>query len=1567
MQRESLREDLEAKLRVVFHNYGLDLEASQTLYERHKEDPPVMRNAPPVAGNVMWARQLLRRIETPMSHFQENEKLMSTKESRKIVKTYNKIARTLVEFETLWILAWKKSVDTSKAGLHATLIIRHPTTGRLIVNFDREILLLIRETKCLMRVQVPVPEGARLVVLQEKKFKAFFNSLTFVLHRYEQVLERIIPTVVGLLKPHVADMERKLQPGMTTLTWTSMNIDGFLHSIQTGVANLAELVDKVHDLVNNRIDRNLKQVSNMVLVDLPSDESYSLDKFVNVQEKLVGAQAAIAAGKNLEVEEAVADLLVLIGEFPLEGEGAAKGVQPKPAGVRSKEAAKLREYYSRMFYRATLNATKRALQDVKKRVGSKSSGGFLFIDRPIFDVNVELSIPSVSLFPPLDDFQEAINRSCRAILGIGKSLAVWTTPADKAEQRTLFEALARDREIVTMVLLLTGSMEGAKRQVFDYLKTFRAYDWLWQGSKEAEYKEFMKREPTLLDVEAELKKYVDIEREISLISPVHNIGALSLETAPLKYSLRSEALSWKALFGTNLHDQALLKLEECTSWTKEKERCLKREIANLDDVRFAISHLKELRDRESSIEEFFEPVEEMYSILSRYEVKLDKEEVEQVNDLRFNWGKLLKFSGEVNSQLSLVQVDFKRDLLKNVKTFLADVQQLRSDWDTAGPSVPGLSPQEANERLKKFQQVYAVAERKYVTYSAGEELFGLPPTEYPELVKTKKEIDLLDKLYTLYITVNESVDGWRDMAWTDVGTEIPGILQRIQEFQGMCTKMPKDLRQWDAYQDLKHIIDEFSESLPLVQQLAHPAMRSRHWQALMDVTGEHLPVGTEGFKLVKVLDAGLNKYREEVEDIANSAVKELQVEDKLNAIIEDWSDEQLTFGEFKSRGQIILQAGPTAELMEKTEETLMGLGSMLASRYVVPFKSGVQEWVAKLSAVSDALEGWMLVQGMWIYLEAVFTSGDIAKQLPQESKRFGGIDKSWEKVMVKALETRNVVQYIYGNDGLQELLPHLLEQLEVCQKALSGYLDQKRAVCPAHGPPSTAICVLASPPSEPHSLPLRPQAFPRFYFVSDANLLEILSQGSNPQAIQVHLQSVFASVVRTDFDPSGTKITVLYDTTGENIALEKVVEMVGNVEEWLYKLLVHMQQAVNGVVQQAATDCETLATDEFTHTNVAQVSLIGIQIKWTMDCEDALYRAKNEKSVMAATAKKNLQRLNELVAMNLKPDSDLAQFGSWTRTKIETMITVDVHQRDVFDDMVKQKIRDIDHFEWQKQARFYWDPNKEVAQIVVADVEFAYCNEYLGVKERLVITPLTDRCYITLSQALGMCLGGAPAGPAGTGKTETVKDMGCTLGKYVVVFNCGDQMDFRIMGAILKGLSQSGCWGCFDEFNRIDLEVLSVVAQQVLSVLQAMKADKKSFQFTDGQVISLDKEVGFFITMNPGYAGRQELPENLKSLFRGVTMMVPDREIIMKVKLTACGYTHNAILAKKFNVLYRLCEEQLSKQPHYDFGLRNILAVLRTAGKSKREDLNAEEMLLLMRTLRDMNLSKYVAEDVPVR
>ena len=312
LNRENIRSDLESKLSVIFHNYGLELLRVEQIYEQFKHDPPIPRNMPPVAGNIAWARHLLKRVEDPMLKFQGNNAVLASKDSKKIVRAYNKVARTLIAFEYLWYEAWCGSIEEAKAGLQATLVIRHPETGKLYVNFDREIFQLIREAKCLVKLEVVIPEGAKMILLQEQKFKTYYNDLKYMLSEYERVSQSIIPITYKLLEPHLKTMELKLRPGMATLTWTSMNIDAYKAHIHDGLARLEELVTKVNDIVVNRIQKNLKQISRSLLTVLPQDRTITLDEFVTMEEACVKTVTTQLAMKNRATENAVADLFAVV-------------------------------------------------------------------------------------------------------------------------------------------------------------------------------------------------------------------------------------------------------------------------------------------------------------------------------------------------------------------------------------------------------------------------------------------------------------------------------------------------------------------------------------------------------------------------------------------------------------------------------------------------------------------------------------------------------------------------------------------------------------------------------------------------------------------------------------------------------------------------------------------------------------------------------------------------------------------------------------------------------------------------------------------------------------------------------------------------------------------------------------------------------------------------------------------------------------------------------------------------------------------------------------------------------
>ncbi|TMW57276.1 hypothetical protein Poli38472_003201 [Pythium oligandrum] len=739
-----------------------------------------------------------------------------------------------------------------------------------------------------------------------------------------------------------------------------------------------------------------------------------------------------------------------------------------------------------------------------------------------------------------------------------------------------------------------------------------------------------------------------------------------------------------------------------------------------------------------------------------------------------------------------------------------------------------------------------------------------------------------------------------------------------------------------TFQEVEKQILAFKDSIPLIQSLKNDAMKPRHWEELMNVTKVRFEMNLKTFTLGNLFAMKLHRFSNEIGEIVNAAMQEMKIEQEILKIEDSWSKAVLELVKYKKNGQDrgwVLRAAD--ELKLTLEDHMLNLQTMSGSRFISSFAERVRKWEKKLGIVNECLDIWFVVQRKWMYLESIFVGAeDIRQQLPEEAKKFDAIDKSWKTIMGATYKNPNAVEACAAENRM-ETLQSLSERLDKCQKSLSDYLDTKR------------------------------NSFPRFFFISDDELLSVLGS-SDPTSIQVHMLKLFDNVKLLTFVRNNKHISAMESSEGEGFTFRTLSNVEGPVENWMTGVEAEMCATLHVIAKEGVFKYARMDRTAWLEEVMGMVGLVGSQIWWTWEVEDVFHRVKGgNKYAMKELEVKLTNQLNELVRRVREPLDKL------TRKKVNTLLIIDVHARDIVDSFVRDSILHEKEFAWESQLRFYW--KKDVDDVVISQCtgNFRYGYEYMGLNGRLVITPLTDRCYMTLTQALTFKLGGSPAGPAGTGKTETVKDLAKSLAVPCYVINCGEGLDYKAMGSIFSGLVQVGAWGCFDEFNRINIEVLSVVSAQLRAIQNALNYDKPTVDIGFGTEISIHRTAGFatcgfFITMNPGYAGRTELPDNLKALFRPVTMIVPDLLQICQIMLFSEGFEMAVVLAKKMTVLYKLSKEQLSKQYHYDFGLRALKSVLVMAGSLKREYSDMSEDLVLMRALRDSNMPKFVFEDVPL-
>ena len=823
---------------------------------------------------------------------------------------------------------------------------------------------------------------------------------------------------------------------------------------------------------------------------------------------------------------------------------------------------------------------------------------------------------------------------------------------------------------------------------------------------------------------------------------------------------------------------------------------------------------------------------------------------------------------------------------------------------------------------------------------------------------------------------------WMHSAIVDVNVD--SVLENIEKTKlqlGKLKRMRKEQRD-EVVLRLDKCVQNFEATLPALETLSSDALKERHWkdiQGLLNVVDDNLPDAVQSsdavedefissefvsselpasterlpetkrsssstLTLEKALEAGLQSKIDVIRDIVTRASKENALESALIKMEKDWNGIDFVCTPYKDTGTCVL--GGTEDAQALLDDQLVKTQSIRASPFSQPFGDRALVWSDTLQRLQDTLDQWGSCQATWQYLEPIFASEDIVKQMPVEGEKFKSVDQMYRNVVDATAKNPSAIQCGRDETRLQSLeaANKLLDEI---QRGLQSYLELKRI------------------------------AFPRFFFLSNDEMLEILSETKDPHRVQPHLRKCFEGIDSVTFERNEKDdreyIVAMNSVEGEEVPFNTFIEPAkanGAVEKWLCEVESSMLEAVE---KQCAAGVRAYATTERKKWVLewpGQVVLLGSQIYWTRDIAEALRNEKSNPGSVKKAAEKCDQQLKEIIEL-VRGDLTPLQ-----RKTLSALVVMDVHNRDVARKLAEDGISSERDFSWLSQLRATYElkkvqkedgsyDKKETVMLRMMNASVEYGYEYLGNSSRLVITPLTDRCYRTLMGAIHLNLGGAPEGPAGTGKTETTKDLAKALARQCVVFNCSDSLDYLTMARFFKGLASSGAWACFDEFNRIDLEVLSVVAQQVLEIQIAVKNNVKKF-FFEGSELTLRPTCNVFITMNPGYAGRSELPDNLKALFRTVAMMVPDYALISEILLYSDGYLNARACARKIVATYRLCSEQLSSQDHYDYGMRAVIAVLRAAGNLKRKHPDECEFVLTLRAIIDVNLCKFLAHDVPL-
>ncbi|KAH3668236.1 hypothetical protein OGAPHI_001990 [Ogataea philodendri] len=1151
-------------------------------------------------------------------------------------------------------------------------------------------------------------------------------------------------------------------------------------------------------------------------------------------------------------------------------------------------------------------------------------------DESIRDHSIVIQDSKLSVRPPLEESEEKIVselNKCISVVTSQKCLLTDEFDVNIDENQKVFPELQKKltKRYFECISQLSSIMTSAGELVNKWLQLQSLWSVDFEDLKQSFGSNIEYWRDALLEVKS-LKDAFDTFDTFTMFGPV------KLEYGQAQWKVSAQYNAWQRqileVLARNLASKIKTFLEQVRTGRKKLESApidfgSAKAIISLIDI---VHHLKLQR---GEWDPQIDTIDSCNRLLVLFRMKFSSDWVhfEQLSSEYQLFEKLLDSkTNQIFSNMNVV-VQTAENEAASLRTA---IEALHTKWENEKPLGKKLASETALSSLDSFKASCQHLNESRSKLLSVARLLDLSIVLKDSITPILSEINDLKEFWSAISGLQSSLANVRDQEWKSV---TPMALKKtLEEILANSRNQPIAIRQYSAFEEFQSNLKTYIKAIPLIGGLCSDAINDRHWSTIFEeLSMRKVP---SKLRFGDVLDLDFANNEKYFKTIIHKAQGEKNLESSIENIQKNW--EQLSFQLFQFNPEFRLIKGWEI-LFQTITEDLNSLWSMKMSPYYPAFEKSVGTLEEKLCELQLILDLWIEVQRQWIYLSGVFEKNDeIKKLLPLESNRFFNTSAEFHSLM-KNVYKSTLVMEVRNITNVKGLLEKIQETLEKIKKSLIGYLEKQRDV------------------------------FPRFYFIGNEELLEIVGNSSNVRLVSTYLQKMFTGVADTVYNSDTSCIESVISPEGEKLQLKSPVSLIEfpHLTDWLHALEIEIKNTLALSLDDSLKLLPSIYEAEDPKNELVhwidlfpnQILLLSIQIFWTQLVETT----KNLQSCV--------DRYN--CFLSLFADMILQNLTSLQRRKYENLIIEIVHQRDVLD---VQKEHSLKSFEWKSQQRYYFDVSNVITQRVVikqGNWQDYYGFEYLGAPARLVYTSLMDTCFLAMSEALNQNLGGSLVGPAGTGKTESIKALGQNLGMMVLVFCCDETFDFQSVSRILIGICRVGSWCCFDEFNRLDKRMLSAISTQIEKIENAL-ASKYPLEIEIlAKKFEVQPRTGVFITSNPNYAGRSTLPDNLKTKYREFSVVQPDASVISEVILISQGFDLARDLGEKVVSFFASLESNCSSQPHYDFGLRALKSTLSRCGAFRRaikDDITdpSFENRIMVHSLKTVTLPKLLAVDEPI-